>query len=61
VTDFLTGAFKARGAFWLKCKKPLKMHFKGLLINPVVVPILATPFRIFLDSKIHFLRVIFIY
>ena len=58
MTDFLTGALKARGAFWLKCKKPLKMHFRGLLINSVVVPV-ATPFRIFLDSKIHFLRVIF--
>jgi hypothetical protein len=34
--DFLTGALKARGAFWLKCKKPLKMHFRGLLINSVV-------------------------
>jgi hypothetical protein len=39
MTDFLIGALKARVAFWLKCKKPLKYDFKGLLINPVVVPI----------------------
>jgi hypothetical protein len=39
MTDSLSGAFKARGAFWLKCKKPLKCDFKGLLIITVVVPI----------------------
>jgi hypothetical protein len=43
MADVLTGALKARGAFWLKCKKPLKMHFRGLLINSVVVRQLAEP------------------
>jgi hypothetical protein len=60
MTDSLTGAFKARGAFWLKCKKALEVLFQRPVDNySGGAETSVTPFIIILDSKIHFLRVFF--